>query len=98
LIAFGMLLVAIIWVAGRATPLAQALGAVSFIIVSMGERGKILRGVATADIRRTRQALCWSQEALAHEAGRRAILAPGHSEIGWKIFLGGLRDLTRLPH
>jgi ribosome-binding protein aMBF1 (putative translation factor) len=47
----------------------------------MAERGKILRGVAAADIRRTRWALGWSREALAHEAGlHRSFI--GHVERG----------------
>jgi transcriptional regulator with XRE-family HTH domain len=47
----------------------------------MAERGKILRGVAAANIRRTRLALGWSQEALAHEAGLHRTFI-GHVERG----------------
>jgi transcriptional regulator with XRE-family HTH domain len=47
----------------------------------MAERGKRLRGVAAANIRRTRLALGWSQEALAHEAGLHRTFI-GHVERG----------------
>ncbi len=47
----------------------------------MAERGKILRGVAAANIRRTRLALGWSQETLAHEAGLHRTFI-GHVERG----------------
>jgi transcriptional regulator with XRE-family HTH domain len=47
----------------------------------MAERGKIVRGVAAANIRRTRLALGWSQEALAHEAGLHRTFI-GHVERG----------------
>jgi transcriptional regulator with XRE-family HTH domain len=43
--------------------------------------GKILRRVAAANIRRTRLALGWSQEALAHEAGLHRTFI-GHVERG----------------
>jgi transcriptional regulator with XRE-family HTH domain len=47
----------------------------------MAERGKLFRGVAAANIRRTRLALGWSQEALAHEAGLHRTFI-GHVERG----------------
>ena len=47
----------------------------------MAERGKILRGIAAANIRRTRVALGWSQESLAHEAGLHRTFI-GHVERG----------------
>jgi transcriptional regulator with XRE-family HTH domain len=47
----------------------------------MSGRGKILRRVAAANIRRTRLALGWSQEALAHEAGLHRTFI-GHVERG----------------
>jgi transcriptional regulator with XRE-family HTH domain len=47
----------------------------------MAESGKILRGVAAANIRRTRLALGWSKEALAHEAGLHRTFI-GHVERG----------------
>jgi transcriptional regulator with XRE-family HTH domain len=43
--------------------------------------GKMLRRVAAANIRRTRLALGWSQEALAHEAGLHRTFI-GHVERG----------------
>jgi transcriptional regulator with XRE-family HTH domain len=47
----------------------------------MAERGKRLRGVAAANIRRTRLARGWSQETLAHEAGLHRTFI-GHVERG----------------
>jgi transcriptional regulator with XRE-family HTH domain len=47
----------------------------------MADRGKRLRGIAAANIRRTRLSLGWSQETLAHEAGLHRTFI-GHVERG----------------
>lgn len=61
----------------------------------MAERGKILRGVAAANIRRIRLAFGWSQEALAHEAGLHRTFI-GHVERGETNL--SIDNLERLAH
>jgi transcriptional regulator with XRE-family HTH domain len=61
----------------------------------MAERGKTLRGVAAANIRRTRLALGWSQEALAHEASLHRTFI-GHVERGETNF--SIDNLERLAN